>query len=435
MLVAIIHGILLDTNDAEICNLLCEQCNASAVFSDDYCECNFSDDNDEGTECIQRLQREIQTIDLNVLSDDLTDEERSVRSILKSRRRLRMGDADKVAQYFINGGPSAGHSHFFGAYNAAYDSADPRTNSFSGVADKNNPESEFYDDVSSHVSLTSPISRSTYNSPLYVLPEAAKHEDPATLDARERSLTGSANSVLNYPPNGWYDLLSPLLGTYPYGGYRYGVPLHHSVLRTATLPSQLLHNLFAHRLPNRYPMYHGSIVRSANPLQDSLPFVDRSCKNVDDDAALYDSSTARNNADKSVAYNVGESIPGSDFPVQFSQFIKPYIFGTDTLHQPMQYRYFGSPNPQYPYYNPLISVLNPLNGYILQPIPQSLSDQLISAPNPTSCYTNNANSEQRSDAAVLTDKIVNADDKTKGLNIIADIISKEENKADSGGSQ
>ncbi|XP_026825875.1 uncharacterized protein LOC105285909 isoform X2 [Ooceraea biroi] len=352
---AIIHGILLDTNDAEICNLLCEQCNASAVFSDDYCECNFSDDNDEGTECIQRLQREIQTIDLNVLSDDLTDEERSVRSILKSRRRLRM--------------------------------------------------------------------------------EAAKHEDPATLDARERSLTGSANSVLNYPPNGWYDLLSPLLGTYPYGGYRYGVPLHHSVLRTATLPSQLLHNLFAHRLPNRYPMYHGSIVRSANPLQDSLPFVDRSCKNVDDDAALYDSSTARNNADKSVAYNVGESIPGSDFPVQFSQFIKPYIFGTDTLHQPMQYRYFGSPNPQYPYYNPLISVLNPLNGYILQPIPQSLSDQLISAPNPTSCYTNNANSEQRSDAAVLTDKIVNADDKTKGLNIIADIISKEENKADSGGSQ
>jgi len=43
------------------------------------------------TECIQRLQREIRTIDLNVLSDDLTDEERSVRSILKSRRRLRMG--------------------------------------------------------------------------------------------------------------------------------------------------------------------------------------------------------------------------------------------------------------------------------------------------------------------------------------------------------
>lgn len=42
-------------------------------------------------ECIQRLQREIQAIDLNTISEDLTDEERSIRSILKSRRRLRMG--------------------------------------------------------------------------------------------------------------------------------------------------------------------------------------------------------------------------------------------------------------------------------------------------------------------------------------------------------
>lgn len=42
-------------------------------------------------ECIQRIQREIQAIDLNTLSEDLTDEERGIRSILKSRRRLRMG--------------------------------------------------------------------------------------------------------------------------------------------------------------------------------------------------------------------------------------------------------------------------------------------------------------------------------------------------------
>lgn len=47
-----------------------------------------------GAECIQRIQREIQAIDLNILSEDFTDEERAVRSILKSRRRLRMGKTE-----------------------------------------------------------------------------------------------------------------------------------------------------------------------------------------------------------------------------------------------------------------------------------------------------------------------------------------------------
>lgn len=42
-------------------------------------------------ECIQRIQREIQAIELNMLSEDPTDEERNVRSILKYRRRLRPG--------------------------------------------------------------------------------------------------------------------------------------------------------------------------------------------------------------------------------------------------------------------------------------------------------------------------------------------------------
>lgn len=43
-----IHGILLDANDAETCNLLCVQCNASAVFANDHCECNSADDSDKG---------------------------------------------------------------------------------------------------------------------------------------------------------------------------------------------------------------------------------------------------------------------------------------------------------------------------------------------------------------------------------------------------
>lgn len=44
-----------------------------------------------GAECIQQIQKEIQAIELNMLSEDLTDEERNVRSILKYRRRLRPG--------------------------------------------------------------------------------------------------------------------------------------------------------------------------------------------------------------------------------------------------------------------------------------------------------------------------------------------------------
>ncbi|KAH0952539.1 hypothetical protein HN011_002284 [Eciton burchellii] len=129
---------------------------------------------------------------------------------------------------------------------------------------------------------------------------------------------------------------------------------------------------------------------------------------------------------KPIAYNVATSIPGSDWPIQSIQFIKrPYILST----LPMQYRYFGL-HPQYnSYYNPLINtpfnILHPLDGYILQPVSylQSTSNQLISASGPT---LNNANSEQRND--VTSDKTVNADDKTKELNVITNIISKEKIK-------
>ncbi|XP_011062832.1 PREDICTED: uncharacterized protein LOC105151058 isoform X2 [Acromyrmex echinatior] len=92
---AAIHGILLDANDAETCNLLCIKCNTSAVFENGHCECNFVDDSNK--ECIQQIQKEIQAIELNMLSDDLTDEERKIRSILKYRRRLRPEYASYVS--------------------------------------------------------------------------------------------------------------------------------------------------------------------------------------------------------------------------------------------------------------------------------------------------------------------------------------------------
>lgn len=48
ILAAIVQSTLLDINDAKSCDLLCAQCNASAVFAHDRCECNFSDNNDKG---------------------------------------------------------------------------------------------------------------------------------------------------------------------------------------------------------------------------------------------------------------------------------------------------------------------------------------------------------------------------------------------------
>lgn len=61
MLVAIVHSILLNINDAESCDLLCKQCNASAVFADNRCECNLSDNNDKG------IMTSLNSLHLNIL--------------------------------------------------------------------------------------------------------------------------------------------------------------------------------------------------------------------------------------------------------------------------------------------------------------------------------------------------------------------------------
>jgi len=142
----------------------------------------------------------------------------------------------------------------------AYDSADSTSSSsFSGTSSKRNPENEFYD-VSSHILLRNSIS--WIHIILHSISEAARQEDPVMSDTRERSsILGTVNSILNQPNE--YDLISSLLGTvaHPYREYDNKSPLHNTLLRTATLPTQFLHNLFAYRSSN--PAYQG-IVTSAN---------------------------------------------------------------------------------------------------------------------------------------------------------------------------
>lgn len=45
----------MDINDAETCNLLCGQCNATSVFANSLCECSLTDNNNEGIILLIRI--------------------------------------------------------------------------------------------------------------------------------------------------------------------------------------------------------------------------------------------------------------------------------------------------------------------------------------------------------------------------------------------
>lgn len=101
---ALICGTLLNANDVETCNFLCGQCNTAAVFANGYCECSFPDSDVKNVECVKRLQRESETVDLNILPEDLTDEKRDVRS-LKSKHRLRTEAASPDVETYSTNHP------------------------------------------------------------------------------------------------------------------------------------------------------------------------------------------------------------------------------------------------------------------------------------------------------------------------------------------
>lgn len=160
-----------------------------------------------------------------------------------------------MAQYFINGGPAAGHSHFIKAFNAAYDSVDSR-NSFSGASDENSPEDEFHGEKP----LNDAISWNTYNSPLYMIPNARSCPYPA-IPGIKTPIVGMINPVLGYVANGLYDATNPSVGSilHPYR-QKHGLYAHHNLHRMNSLPGQILHNLFYHRLS--HPVHHSGFRNS-----------------------------------------------------------------------------------------------------------------------------------------------------------------------------
>lgn len=152
-----------------------------------------------------------------------------------------------MAQYFIDGGPAAGHSHFVRAFN----SADSATNSFSGVVDKSNPEDGFHG-----ASLTNPISWNTYDSPLYMVSESAPYASPTMQGAEYLPILRAVNPGSTYPTNELYEPMIPLGAIHPHG-------LPHALMRAVTLPGHILHHVLHPRVYHR-PLYHRGIVRSTN---------------------------------------------------------------------------------------------------------------------------------------------------------------------------
>ncbi|XP_018300725.1 uncharacterized protein [Mycetomoellerius zeteki] len=408
---AAIHGILLNANDAETCNFICIKCNATAVFANGHCECNFVDDSNK--ECIQHIQREIQAVELNMLSDDLTEEERKIRSILKYKRRLRPGDAEKVAQYFINGGPEAGHSHFIRVYNATRNSTDSATNSFSGVVDKSNPEGGFHG-----VSLPSPVSWNTYDSPLYMVSEYAPYVSP-TMQG-DLSTIGAMKPPFIYPPTGVYDPTTVPLSTI---SHPHGLP--HALFRAVTFPAHILHHMLHPRLYHHYPLHHRGIIRSTNFPQDKSD-TDQTvgqCEN-NDGSNTSNFLTARNNADKPAE----QKVLGSNEPLQ-----NPGAYPIDPgafPYQSMQYQNY--PYLYNSYYNPLLNIFHSIpNRYLLQPMSQYSQTPWTSASNPQSFCKNNVNTEQKNevlsaDKTKYSDGIEKSDDPTKN-NIPNEEKKTEEN--------
>ncbi|KMQ92270.1 hypothetical protein RF55_7772 [Lasius niger] len=344
--------------------------------------------------------------------------------MVKTTPNCLVGDADKVAQYFINEGPAAGHSHFIKAFNAAYDSADS-ANSFSGVLDgTNKPENEFHGEIS----LNNPISWNTCDSPLYMVPETGSCAHPAMSDV-ETPIIGMINPALSYPANVLYHAASPMVGSiiHPYR-HGHGLPLHHTLHRTDSLPG-LLHNLFNHHRwsPGYHrPLHHGRSSNDRNPVLAS-----QSCENDDGSTAFKDFPIARSNADKPDDQNVAASIPGLVEPTHYS-IQTPYIFNANAMYQPIQYRRFNAPYQYTSYHNPLINVLHPATDEYVQPgyIPQyvhGMSDPLVTAPNPNSYCTHNANAEQKDE--VSTDKTAHSNNAAEQSNN-ANNIFKQENKTE-----
>lgn len=157
-----------------------------------------------------------------------------------------------MAQYFMNGGASAGHSHFIRGSNAICDNTNIATNSLADTIRQSDTGGEFHSRLPTNP-LTGIIYKS-YMSPLHMLPGAAPMIPSSDISSTKMytSLLGMVRPISDYPVDRVYPLspvsdLISLVHTHPY----------HVLLQTSALPSHILHNLMKHQ--SHYPPIHHNI--------------------------------------------------------------------------------------------------------------------------------------------------------------------------------
>ncbi|KAK2588297.1 hypothetical protein KPH14_004316 [Odynerus spinipes] len=222
VLQVIVLGDLSKIDNVQACMDYCSTSGSIGCFKDGQCTCENVDNKD--AENVFRESRQVEYFEPSLYSKDLTDEERTARCTLGSRKRLRTHDADRVVKYFVNDGPSSGHAYFVGATNSNDDvekeckSENESSSKFNrNVDESNNPvpdqqglelvEDNYYQPSYSDAFVGAPYN--PYN-PVYFVP----HEVPIApiamnpyehvMDGTYGSAFGSRNHILTQPISTMY---------------------------------------------------------------------------------------------------------------------------------------------------------------------------------------------------------------------------------------
>lgn len=167
----------------------------------------------------------------------------------------------------MNGGASAGHSHFVRESDAVCNNTNSATNSASDTVRQSDTEDE------SHLSASA-LSGSTHkshNPPFHMLPGAvAPIPGPGISSTKPYiPILGMARSTFDYLANRLYPV-DPVLGSNAHLYRKHGhKPPSHVLLQTLALPSRIVHNLAARRYPYYPPMPHNPIGK--NPYVSIAP--------------------------------------------------------------------------------------------------------------------------------------------------------------------
>ncbi|XP_063994981.1 uncharacterized protein LOC135172672 isoform X3 [Diachasmimorpha longicaudata] len=101
-----VNAEILNANDAQTCVNLCTSCQGTASFVDGYCECYVPAGSEQG-ECITRIKRQANDLGMDFMDCEAATAERPARCNLRSHH-LRATDGDRIAKYFMRGGPVVG---------------------------------------------------------------------------------------------------------------------------------------------------------------------------------------------------------------------------------------------------------------------------------------------------------------------------------------